>query len=387
MSDVRGMRVMQFRDLEAQYKLLKPEIDAGIQQVIDSHAFINGPQVRQLEEELVAYMGRKHCVCCASGTDALILPIMAWGIGPGDAVFVPDFTYFASVNSSMLRGATPVLVDIDATTFNISVPALKAAVERVEAEGILRPRLVVPVDLFGQPAQHDEVARIAREHGLLVLDDAAQGFGGSIDGRMVGSFGDVAATSFFPAKPLGCYGDGGAIFTDDDEFAAMLRSMAKQGSSPVDKYDNISIRLNSRLDTLQAAVLLPKLHAFIEHEVDDVNRVAARYTELLDGCDGVTTPAVPSGYVSSWAQYTVLLEDATQRDAVKVALADAGIPSMVYYPRGMHQQTAIRKVGCDIGDFPVIENVVQRCLSLPMGPYLTEEDQDAVVRVVREVCG
>lgn len=373
---------MQFRDLGAQYARLKPEIDAGVQAVIESHAFINGKPVQGLERELAAYAGVKHCIACASGTDALILPLMAWGVGPGDAVFAPDFTYFASVNCAMLRGAVPVLVDIDARTFNMSPEALEAAVVRTLAEGRLRPRVIIPVDLFGQPAEHAAIQRIAEKYGLLVLEDAAQGFGGSIGGRLACSFGDAAATSFFPAKPLGCYGDGGAIFTNDDALTVTLRSMRMQGSSLADKYDNISIGLNSRLDTLQAAVLLPKLRALIAHELADADRAAARYTARLQSIEGLVTPYVAEGCFSSWAQYTILLPDRACRDGLQQAMKAAGIPTMIYYPRGMHQQTAIRESGFDSGAFPVTENIVGRCLSLPMGPYLTEADQDLVVQEI-----
>ena len=373
---------MQFRDLGMQYLSLKHEIDTGIEEVLRQCAFINGPHVKQLEAELAAYVGRKHCIACASGTDALILPLMAWGIGPDDAVFVPDFTYFASVNCAMLRGATPVLVDIDERTFNMSPGALEQAIERTISQGKLNPRVVIPVDLFGQPAELVEISRIAKRYGLLVLEDAAQGFGGSIGGKPTCSFGDVAATSFFPAKPLGCYGDGGAMFTDDEGTATRLRSMRMQGSSPLDKYDNISIGLNSRLDSIQAAILLPKLHAFIDHELDDANHIAQRYSEALE--DVVKVPFIMKGYRSSWAQYTILLETPRQRDGLRDHLKSQGIPSMVYYPRGMHQQSAILNGGYADGAFPITESVAQRCLSLPMGPYLNKEDQDRVIQSIRE---
>ncbi len=373
---------MQFRDLAAQYAALKEQIDQGIAGVIGRHTFILGPQVQELERRLAAYAGVRHCVACASGTDALILPLMAWGVGPGDAVFAPDFTYFASVNCAMLQGATPVLVDIDPVTFNMSPDALEAAVRRTVAEGKLTPRVVIPVDLFGLPADHQRIRGVADAYGMRVLEDAAQGFGGSIGGRMAGSFGDAGATSFFPAKPLGCYGDGGAIFTDDPELAAALRSLRAQGASPADKYDNVSIGLNSRLDAIQAAILLPKLDAFSAHELDDVNRVASAYDALLSGA--VQTPVVPDGYRSSWAQYTILLADRAQRDRVRAHLADAGVPSMIYYPRGMHQQTAVIRMGAQLGSFPHTEHAVDCCLSLPMGPYLTEDDQKTVAALVKE---
>ncbi len=371
---------MQFRDLHAQYEALKPEIDAGIQAVIDSSAFILGKPVTELENRLAEYVGRKHCVGVANGTDALQLALMIWGIGPGDAVFTSDFTYFASAGTSSILGATPVLVDIDLATFNMSPDALEAQIQRVLAEGILTPRMVIPVDLFGQPADYDRILPIAEKYGLKVLEDGAQGFGGSIRGKMVCSFGDISTTSFFPAKPLGCYGDGGAVFTDDDDVDVRLRSLRAQGKSPVDKYDNREIGMNSRLDTLQAAILLPKLRAFVEHEIDDVNRVAGWYTERLRG--RFTTPTVLPGFVSSWAQYTILLENKTVRDEVQKKLKENGIPSMVYYPRGLHQQEAYRWMNLSDVLYPNTIVATQRVLSLPMHPYLKEEEVDRICGVL-----
>lgn len=363
---------MEFRDLGAQYRALKPDIDKGIQSVLDNHNFILGAPVAELEKQLAEYVGTKHCVACASGTDALIMPLMAWGIGEGDTVFVPDFTYFATANCAMLQGATVVLVDIDERTFNMSPEALEKAIERVESEGKLTPRVVIPVDLFGQPADYSCIKKIAAEHGLKILEDGAQGFGGEIDGKRACSFGDVGATSFFPAKPLGCYGDGGAIFTDDDEMADKLRSLRASGRSPADKYDNQTMGLNSRLDTLQAAILLPKLRAFIEYELADINKVASKYTDALR--DFVVTPLVKDGYLSSWAQYTILLKDETQRDALKAHLQTKNIPTMIYYPRGMHQQTALKTAKMNGGEFPNTESIVKRCLALPLHPYMSDED-------------
>jgi len=254
---------MQFRDLGAQYRVLKEKIDEQIQSVINSSAFILGKPVGELEEKLAAYVGRKHCVSCGNGTDALQLSLMIWGIGQGDAVFTSDFTYFASAGTSSILGATPVLVDIDLATFNMDPEALEFQIQRVMAEGKLRPKAIIPVDLFGQPADYDRIIPIAKRYGLKVLEDAAQGFGGDIRGKRAGSFGELSATSFFPAKPLGCYGDGGAVFTDDDEVDARLRSLRAQGKSPTDKYDNREIGMNSRLDTIQAAILIPKFKAFV----------------------------------------------------------------------------------------------------------------------------
>lgn len=371
---------MQFRDLGAQYKALKPEIDSGIQAVIDSADFILGKSVAALENELAEYTGRKYCVTCGNGTDALQLALMIWGIGPGDAVFTSDFTYFASAGTSSILGATPVFVDIDLSTFNMNPEALEKQIKRVNDEGKLIPKAVVPVDLFGQPADYDRILPIAEKYGLKVLEDGAQGFGGSIRGKRACSFGDMSTTSFFPAKPLGCYGDGGAIFTDDNSIDARLRSLRAQGKSPIDKYDNREIGMNSRLDTLQAAVLLSKLKAFVEHEMDDVNRIAGWYTEILK--NKFVTPTVLPGFLSSWAQYTILTNDKDERDAMQVKLKAQGIPSMIYYPRGLHQQEAYKWMRLMDTEFPNTVEAAKRCLSLPMHPYLKREEIDHICRVL-----
>lgn len=375
---------MQFRDLKAQYERLKPEIDAGIQGVIESSAFILGKPVTELEEKLSAYVGVQHCVACANGTDALQLVLMAWGVGPGDAVFTSDFTFFASAGTASILGATPIPVDIDSRTFNISPDALEAAIQSVLREGKLVPKVIVPVDLFGLPADYDRIDGIARRYNLKVLEDGAQGFGGSIRGRRVCSFGDAATTSFFPAKPLGCYGDGGAIFTNDTEMDALLRSLRAQGKSPVDKYDNRDIGMNSRLDTIQAAILLPKLKAFEAYELEAVNNVAKWYTDHLH--QTVTTPHIPDGYYSSWAQYTILLKDRGQRDHLQSALREEGIPTMVYYPRGLHQQEAYRAMQLPDALYPHTLAATQCVLSLPMHPYLDEETVDLIARAVIAHC-
>lgn len=373
---------MQFRDLKAQYQALKPDIDKAIQEVVESSAFILGKSVTELENQLAAYVGRRHCVTCGNGTDALQLSLMIWGIGPGDAVFTSDFTYFASAGTSSILGATPVLVDIDLSTFNMSPDALEQQIQRVLAEGLLIPKAVVPVDLFGQPADYDKILPICQKYGLKVLEDAAQGFGGAIRGKRAGSFGDLSATSFFPAKPLGCYGDGGAIFTDDDEIDARLRSLRAQGKSPTDKYDNREIGINSRLDTIQAAILLPKFRAFAAYEVEAVNRVADWYTGRLK--DHYVTPTVLEGFVSSWAQYTILTKDSAERASVQSRLKAHGIPSMIYYPRGLHQQEAYKWMKLDDMMYPNTLEATRRCLSLPMHPYLTEDDVEAVCRTMLE---
>lgn len=373
---------MQFRDLKKQYEVLKLEIDTGIQEVINSTSFILGKPVAELENKLAEYVGRKHCIGCANGTDALQLALMIWNVGPGDAIFTSDFTYFASAGSASILGATPVLVDIDLTTFNMSPDALEAAIQRVLAEGKLTPKVVVPVDLFGQPADYTKILPIAEKYGLKVLEDGAQGFGGSINGKLACSFGDMSTTSFFPAKPLGCYGDGGAIFTDDDEVDARLRSLRAQGKSPEDKYDNREIGMNSRLDTLQAAILLPKFKAFVEQELDGVNRAAAWYTERLK--DKFVTPVVLEGFYSSWAQYTILINNREERDDMQVYLKEKGIPSMVYYPRGLHQQEAYKWMNLSNKYYPNTIEATNRVLSLPMHPYLTEEEVDIVAKVLLE---
>lgn len=373
---------MQFRDLKAQYMALKPEIDAGIQSVIDSSAFILGKPVAELENKLAEYVGRKYCISCGSGTDALYLSLKAMNIGAGDAVFTSDFTYFASAGSISIVGATPVLVDIELQSFNMSPDALERQIQNVIDEGKLTPKAIVPVDLFGLPADYTRILPIAEKYGLKVLEDAAQGFGGMINGKRAGSFGDVGATSFFPAKPLGCYGDGGAIFTDDPEMDRRLRSLRANGRSPEDKYDNREVGFNSRLDTIQAAILLPKLRAFSEYELDAVNRVASWYTERLS--DLVVTPIVPDGFVSSWAQYSILLKSSEERAALQKALKEKEIPSMLYYPRGIHQQGAYQDRGLSDEDYLNTIEATKRILSLPMYPYLKEADVDFISGIIRE---
>ena len=371
---------MQFRDLGAQYKILKKDIDAGIEAVINSNAYILGKQVTELEKKLAEYVGRKHCVACANGTDALQLGLMIWGIGPGDAVFTSDFTYFASAGTASILGATPILVDIKLDTFNIDPDALERQIHKVLHEGKLVPKAIVPVDLFGQPAEYDKILPIAEKYGLKVLEDAAQGFGGSVSGKMAGSFGDLSTTSFFPAKPLGCYGDGGAIFTDDDEIDARLRSLRAQGKSPVDKYDNREIGMNSRLDTIQAAILLPKFKAFVDYELDAVNKAACWYNDRLK--EKFVTPTILDDYYSSWAQYTILLKDREERDAMQEYLRKKGIPSMVYYPRGLHQQEAYKWMALNDDMYPFTIEASNRVLSLPMHPYLTEGQVDEICSAI-----
>ena len=372
---------MQFRDLKKQYEVLKQDIDAVIQAVIDSTSFISGKQVLELEKELAEYVGVKHCISCANGTDALSLALMAWNVGPGDAVFVPDFTFFASGEVVSFEGATPIFVDVEEDTFNISAVSLEQAIKKVLEEGRLIPKVVVAVDLFGQPADYDKILPIVRKYDLKLLEDSAQGFGGSIRGKRACCFGDIATTSFFPAKPLGCYGDGGAIFTNDDDIAALLLSFRVHGKGG-DKYDNVRIGMNSRLDTIQAAILQVKFKAFKEYEVEDVNKVAARYTEYL--ADFVKVPYVPEEFCSSWAQYSILLKDAEERNALQAYLKSHGIPSMVYYPKPMHLQTAFADCDCVKVDLSVTGSLCERVLALPIHPYLQVKEQDVVIEAVRE---
>lgn len=372
---------MQFRDLKKQYQVLKPQIDEAIIHVMDEANFISGSQVKELEQRLAEYVGVKHCITCANGTDALKLAEMALGIGPGDAVFVPDFTFFSTAETVADLGATPVFVDVDTQSYNLAPASLEAAIEKIKADGKLRPRAIVPVDLFGLPADFKAIRAIADKHDLLVIEDGAQGFGGRIGAQRACSFGDISTTSFFPAKPLGCYGDGGAVFTDDDALAAQIRSLCVHGKSGSDKYNNIQLGMNSRLDTIQAAILDIKLTAFADYELDGVNAAARMYTDRLAG--KVVTPVVPEGFYSSWAQYTIQLPSREKRDAVQKALKEQGIPTMVYYPRGMHQQGAFEALAYD-GNCPSSEKLCDTVLSLPMHPYLDEQTIDTVCRALLE---
>lgn len=372
--------MIQFRDLKAQYKRYEKEINAAIQEVIDSAAFIGGKAVGELESRLAEYVGVKHCISCANGTEAMTLVMMAWDIKEGDAVFVPDFTFFSTGEIVSFRGATPVFVDVDRDTFNIDTEKLEKAIQRVLEEGELTPKVIIPVDLFGLPADYPEIERIAKKYDLLVLEDGAQGFGGSINGQKACSFGDAATTSFFPAKPLGCYGDGGAIFTDDDELAELLRSYKVHGKGE-NKYDNIRIGVNSRLDTIQAAILNVKLTAFIDHELDDVNRIYKLYTEKLR--DVVETPIIPEGYVSSFAQYTIKLKNKEERDGLQAKLKAEGIPSMIYYIKPMHKQGAFSHLEVDEKDFEFTNELCDIVLSLPMHPYLSDKDIERVCEVIK----
>jgi len=372
---------MQFRDLKAQYQALKPQMDESIQKVLDASNYISGAQVKELETELAEYVGVKHCISCANGTDALTLALMAWDIKEGDAVFVPDFTFFASGEVVSFEGATPVFVDVDKTTFNIDIESLERAIERTLQEGKVTPKVIVAVDLFGLPADFDALRKVADKYGLKILEDGAQGFGGRIGDRKACSFGDIATTSFFPAKPLGCYGDGGAVFTNDDAAAEYIRSVCIHGKGSF-KYDNVRIGMNSRLDTLQAAVLQVKFDAFKKYELDDINQAAAKYTELLK--DVVKIPEIPEGFYSSWAQYVIQLENREVRDGLQAYLKEQGIPSMVYYPKPMHCQTAFADVVSAEEELQTTVALCDTVLALPIHPYITDEDICLVAEQVKK---
>lgn len=369
---------MEFRDLRKQHEVLSESIDAAILKAVSGGHYIMGPEVKQLEAELAEYVGVKHCLTCANGTDALTLALKAWGVGPGDAVFVPDFTFFASAEVVAAEGATPVFVDVCEDTFNIDPSDIEAAIAEVRAAGVLTPRAIVAVDLFGLPADFRRVRELADAEGLYVLEDGAQGFGGSLGGKRACSFGDISTTSFFPAKPLGCYGDGGAVFTDNDEWAALMDSYRVHGKGSC-KYENVRIGLNSRLDTVQAAVLLEKLKAFKEYELADVNTAAKAYSARLSG--HVKVPVVPEEFGSSWAQYSILLDSLEQRENVKISLKSEGIPTMVYYPLPMHLQKAFGG-SCGLRPCPVAESLCSRVLALPMHPYLTVEQIDTICNIL-----
>ena len=374
---------MEFRDLKKQYAALKQEIDAGITQVLSSARFISGPQVKELEQRLAEYVGVKHCIACANGTDAITLALMVWGIGEGDAVFVPDFTFFSSGECPAFEGATPVYVDVKKDSFNLDPDKLEEAVKHVIAAGKYTPRAVVAVDLFGRPADYGRIRAVCDKYGLWLLEDGAQGFGGSLNGKMACSFGDISTTSFFPAKPLGCYGDGGAIFTDNDEWAALIRSLTVHGKNGSDKYDNIRIGMNSRLDTLQAAILLPKLEAFRNQELAAVNAAAEKYTALLKN-SSLVLPEIPGGVVSSWAQYTVLLPERIDRSALQAYLKGFDIPTMVYYAKPMHLQGAFAGTDSAAADCPVTEELCKTVLSLPIHPYMEDGDIETVCNRILE---
>jgi dTDP-4-amino-4,6-dideoxygalactose transaminase len=367
-----------FIDIGAQRRRLGKSIDDAVTRVLTHCQFVNGPEVTQLEALLAEFSGAKHVVSCASGTDALLMVLMAKGIGRGDAVFCPSFTFCATGEAVALTGASPVFVDVDEATFNIDAASLKRGIAAARKQG-LKPRAVIPVDLFGQSADHDAIAAVAEAEGLFVLDDAAQGFGASYKGRRLGTHGHATATSFFPAKPLGCFGDGGAIFTDDAELAETLRSIRVHGQGS-DKYDNVRLGLTGRLDTMQAAILIEKLRIF-DDEIAARNEVAERYARGLGNV--VTVPHLAAGCSSIWAQYTIRLPKGVNRDGFAAALKAQGIPTAIYYVKSMHQQTAYRDYPVAEGGLPVSEQLSNDVISLPMHAYLDEPTQERIIRAVR----
>src|SRR6266404_2929017 len=367
-----------FIDVASQRARLGSSVDVAVKRVLDHCQFINGPEVTQLEERLAAYCGAKHVVSCASGTDALLMVLLAKGIGPGDAVICPSFTFCATGEVVALRGATPIFVDFDEGTFNIDVLSLKNGIAVARKLG-LKPKAIIPVDLFGQPADHDAIGEVAKMEKLFVLDDAAQSFGSTYKGRPLGTFGLATATSFFPAKPLGCFGDGGAIFTDDTEFAAILRSIRVHGQGS-DKYDNVRLGMTARLDTVQAAILIEKLKIF-DDEIRARNIVARRYSESLE--DIVKVPHLADGNTSVWAQYTIRLPGSIKRDAFAATLKSQGIPTMIYSQKSMHQQTGYLYYPIAEGGLPVCERISQEVISLPMHAYLDDHTQEFIIAAVR----
>jgi len=363
---------MEFRDLKAQYKKYRFPINRGIKAVLKDTTFIGGKEVSELEKSLATYVNVKHCISCANGTDAMTLVLDAWNIQEGDAIFVPDFTFFATVEVVSQKKATPIFVDVLSSTFNMDPVHLEKQIQKVIQEGKLTPKVIITVDLFGLPADYPTINPIAKKYGLKVLEDSAQGFGGEILGQKACSFADVATTSFFPAKPLGCYGDGGAIFTNDDQLAKIIQSLKVHGKGD-DKYDNIRIGYNSRLDTIQAAVLNVKLKAFIKHELNDVQKVYQLYDKALDG-RLMKKPIIPYGYMSSFAQYTIILRDSKQRKELQLKLKENNIPSFVYYSKAMHQQKAMSIYSFNEQELMNSKMLAERVLSLPMHPYLKKSE-------------
>lgn len=373
---------MQFIDLKAQYQALKAQINDQIQAVLDDGRYIGGPQIRELEEKLAAFVGRKYCITCANGTDALQIAYMVYGIGAGDAVFCPDITFISSTEPSKMLGATSVFCDVRPDTYNLCPESLERQIQAVLAEGKLTPKAVVAVDILGNPCDYDAIIPICRKYGLILIEDAAQSFGASYKGKHCGAFGQIATTSFFPAKPLGCYGDGGAIFVDDDALAQMIRSICVHGKGPRGKYDNVRIGVNSRLDTIQAAILLPKFHALADYEIEARQKVADRYNAAFGA--HFTTPFVQAGCQSVYAQYAILAKDTETRDRVVAHLTEKKIPNMIYYPTPQHALPVFGSEPAYGENFENANDYCARTLSLPMHPYLDEVQQQTIIDAVLE---
>lgn len=373
---------MEFIDLKAQYRALKNQINENIQEVLEDGHFISGPQVKELEQQLAEFVGRKHCISCANGTDALQIAFMLYGIGEGDAVFCPDITFISSTEPSKMLGAASVFCDIQPDTYNLCPESLERQIQAVLAEGKLKPRAVIAVDILGNPCDYDKIVPICKKYGLILIEDAAQSFGASYKGKRCGAFGTIATTSFFPAKPLGCYGDGGAIFLDDDELAAVCRSICVHGKGPRGKYDNVRIGMNSRLDTLQAAILLPKFKALKDYEIDNRQKVADCYNEAFS--ESFTTPFVQEGCQSVYAQYAILAKDTQTRDKVIAHLTEKKIPNMIYYPTPQHALPVFAQEPTYGEKFVNADDYCARTLSLPMHPYLEEAEQQTIIDAVLE---
>ena len=369
---------MQFIDLAAQQKRIRTMIETKIHTILDHGKYIMGPEVQELETRLAAFTGMEHAISCSSGTDALVMALLAYGVGPGDAVLTTPFTFIATAEAICLTGATPVFVDINAATFNIDPHKVVDAVHNPKLKGI------ITVDLFGLPADYDVMADAAKAAGLFIIEDAAQSFGAKYKGRQAAALGDITCTSFFPAKPLGCYGDGGAVFTNDALLSEKLQSIRIHGKGQ-DKYDNIRMGINGRLDTIQAAILLTKMDLLAE-EIEMRQQVARRYTQLLSRFSGLTLPVIPPEMISAWAQYSILAENGSQRDLICKKLAAAKIPTAIYYPKPLHLQTAFKDLGYERGAFPVSEMCAQRIFSLPMHPYLAEDDQNRIAEIFKDIC-
>jgi len=382
---------MQFVDLAAQQKRIRNKIESNISAVLDHGKYIMGPEIKQLEERLAEYVGVKHAIGCASGTDALLMALMACQVGPGDAIFTSPFTFIATAEVISLLGATPVFVDIDPQTYNIDPVKLDLALEAVKEndtsiypiphhQSVLQPKGIIPVDLFGLPADYSRIEEIAKKQDVSVIEDAAQSFGAEINGTRACAFGNIACTSFFPAKPLGCYGDGGMCFTDDDKLTEIMESIRVHGKGH-HKYDNVRIGVNGRLDTLQAGILLAKFDIFPE-EIVLRQQVADRYTELLRAQVDLIHPALPQDFKSAWAQYSILAKDSAHRTALQTKLKEAQIPTAIYYPKPLHLQSAFSYLNYKNGDFPISEDCADHIFSLPMHPYLSEEDQKKIAEVI-----
>ena len=382
---------MQFIDLAAQQERIRERIEANIAAVLDHGKYIMGPEIQSLEEKLAQYVGVKRAISCASGTDALLLALMAYEIGPGDAIFTTPFTFIATGEVISLLGATPVFVDIDPQTFNMDPSKLEPAIQAIldneasdpaipRSDIALVPKGIIAVDLFGLPADYDNLNAIAGQHGLFVLEDAAQSFGAEYKGKKACNLTEIGCTSFFPAKPLGCYGDGGMCFTDNENLYETIQSLRVHGKG-THKYDNVRIGMNGRMDTLQAAVLLAKFDIFPE-EIELRQQVARQYTRLLNQQAVVQAPMVPEAMKSAWAQYSVLAKDETHRTQLQSTLKEAGIPTAIYYPKPLHLQTAFKSLGYKEGDFPISEDFSSRIFSLPMHPYLSNSDQEIIAKIL-----